>query len=90
VAKMEPAALLRTLALISDVNVCSAIFSAESDDGSQWRTRAAADLHTTLVLEREAPDFSTDAGNSALIIKTKSPLRLVALFISGLPGGEER
>jgi hypothetical protein len=69
VAKMEPAALLRTLALISDVNVCSAIFSAESDDGSQWRTRAAADLHTTLVLEREAPDFSTDAGNSALIIK---------------------
>jgi hypothetical protein len=45
-------------------------------------------LHTTLVLEREAPDFSTDAGNSALIVETKSPLRLVA--ISGLPGGEEK
>jgi len=61
---------------------------AEPDHGSRWETRAAADLHTTLVLEREAPDFSTDAGNSALIVETKSPLRLVA--ISGLPGGEEK
>jgi hypothetical protein len=50
------------------------------DDGPHGGTGAAADLHTTLVLERDAPDFSTDAGNSALIVKTKSPLRLVALF----------
>jgi len=53
-------------------------------------TLALADLYATLVLEAQARDFSTDAGNSALIVKTKSPLRLVALFISGLPGGEER
>src|SRR5260370_13311973 len=43
-------------------------------------TPAASDLHTTLVLERDTADFSTEAGNSALILKTKSPLRLVALF----------
>jgi hypothetical protein len=35
------------------------------------------------------PDFSTDAGNSALIVETKSPLRLAGA-ISGLPGGEEK
>src|SRR5450755_5183889 len=29
-------------------------------------------LHATLVLEPAAPDFSTDAGNSALIVSTKS------------------
>src|ERR1700730_11623864 len=29
-------------------------------------------LHATLVLETAAPDFSTDAGNSALIVTTKS------------------
>lgn len=28
---------------------------------------AACKLHTTLVLWQQAPDFSTDAGNSALI-----------------------
>jgi hypothetical protein len=28
----------------------------------------AAELSTTLVLERPAPDFSTAAGNSALIV----------------------
>jgi hypothetical protein len=78
-AKLEPAALLRTLALISDITVCSAIFVAERNEGRKWTSRAASDLHTTLVLEREPPDFSTDAGNSALIVKTKSPLRLVAL-----------
>jgi hypothetical protein len=37
---------------------------------------AATDLHTTLVLGRQAPDFSTDAGNSALIVTMESPRRL--------------
>jgi hypothetical protein len=78
-AKLEPAALLRTLALLSDIDVCSAIFLAEPMMVRKWASRAASDLHTTLVLERKPPDFSTDAGNSALIVKTKSPLRLVAL-----------
>jgi hypothetical protein len=32
-------------------------------------------LSTTLVLEPQTPDFSTDAGNSALIVTTKSPYR---------------
>jgi hypothetical protein len=32
----------------------------------------AAGLNTTLVLEPDLPDFSTDAGNSALIFKTIS------------------
>jgi hypothetical protein len=35
--------------------------------------RSAVDLNTTLVLDRELPVFSTDAGNSALIFKMKSP-----------------
>jgi hypothetical protein len=79
-AKLEPAAPLRTLALISDI-MCAAQYSLPNAmQGRKWASRAASDLHTTLVLEREPPDFSTDAGNSALIVKTKSPLRLVALF----------
>src|SRR4051812_2376494 len=32
---------------------------------------AARDLHTTLVLERRARDFSTDAYNSALIVNNE-------------------
>jgi hypothetical protein len=40
------------------------------------KTLAVADLHATLVLEPEAPDFSTEAGNSALIVTTKSPQAL--------------
>src|SRR5882672_690578 len=37
------------------------------------RIRPVASLSTTLVLRRQAPDFSTDASNSALILATKSP-----------------
>jgi hypothetical protein len=44
------------------------------DDGFVNRgVRTAADLNTTLVLDRDLPVFSTDAGNSALIFKRKSP-----------------
>jgi hypothetical protein len=32
---------------------------------------SAADLSTTLVLQAEPPDFSTDAGNSALIVNNE-------------------
>jgi hypothetical protein len=46
-------------------------------------------LSTTLVLEPEAADFSTDAGNSALIAITKSPQRLV-VPCSGLPGAAKK
>jgi hypothetical protein len=35
------------------------------------RQSAAADLSTTLVLRVAAPDFSTDAGNSALIVNNE-------------------
>jgi hypothetical protein len=45
----------------------------------------AARLITTLVLESDPPDFSTDVDNSALIATTKSPQRH-----SRLPGGEEK
>jgi hypothetical protein len=48
----------------------------------------ATNLNTTLVLEPGQPDFSTDAGNSALIVKTKAPQRLVTP-LSACPGGEE-
>jgi hypothetical protein len=41
-------------------------------------TFTAANLNTTLVLEPAAADFSTDAGNSALIVATKSPRCLLA------------
>jgi hypothetical protein len=41
-------------------------------------TFAAAYLYTTLVLEPATADFSTDAGNSALIVATKSPRCLLA------------
>src|SRR6266550_3108602 len=44
------------------------------------RIRPAASLSTTLVLHRQAPDFSTDAGNSALIAATKS-----RTAVKGLP-----
>jgi hypothetical protein len=40
----------------------------------------AAGLITTLVLESEAPDFSTGVDNSALIVTTKSPQRHAAPF----------
>jgi hypothetical protein len=39
-----------------------------------------AALDATLVLGLEPPDFSTDAGNSALIAATKSPQRPVCAF----------
>jgi hypothetical protein len=35
------------------------------------RQSTAADLNTTLVLWAAAPDFSTDAGNSALIVNNE-------------------
>ena len=38
-----------------------------------------ADLHTTLVQDADQRDFSTDAGNSALISITKSPRRAVLI-----------
>jgi hypothetical protein len=37
-------------------------------------------VRTTLVLEPHTPDFSTDVGNSALIVPTKSPQRPAAPF----------
>src|SRR6478609_4454750 len=37
------------------------------------RRLAAFHLNTTLVLDHERADFSTDATNSALILETKSP-----------------
>jgi hypothetical protein len=52
-------------------------------------TFTAANLNTTLVLEPAAADFSTDAGNSALIVATKSP-RCPLAPITALPGGEEK
>jgi hypothetical protein len=62
--------------------VCSAVFflklargQLRHGDFTIGRTRMnrpAAGLGTTLVLDRQAPDFSTDAGNSALIATTKS------------------
>jgi len=41
---------------------------------------SVVDSDTTLVLEPELADFSTDAGNSALIFETESPQRHVAPF----------
>jgi len=38
-AMMEPAALLHTLASLPDIDVCSAIFLAEPDNGLQWGLR---------------------------------------------------
>jgi hypothetical protein len=46
-------------------------------------------LSTTLVLESEIADFSTDAGNSALIVATKSPRRLAVPFY-GLPAEKKK
>jgi hypothetical protein len=62
--------------------VCGAVFFSDPEqaDCARWlRDRCGltenspgTGLSTTLVLEQEAPDFSTDAGNSALIVTTKS------------------
>src|SRR5580698_750488 len=43
--------------------------------------------YTTLVLESWSPDFSTDAGNSALIFKTKSPRSHADPFSACQPDG---
>jgi hypothetical protein len=61
--------------------VCGAIYFLHERDrglrnGTQEQEFTATNLHTTLVLEPQAPDFSTDAGNSDLIVTTKSPRRL--------------
>jgi hypothetical protein len=61
--------------------VCSAVFFVKPAMGqpglddfaiglTKW-IRPAAGLSTTLVLYPQAPDFSTGAGNSALIVTTK-------------------
>jgi hypothetical protein len=42
------------------------------DRGGRKELVPAAGLSTTLVLDPQAPDFSTDTGNSALIVTTKS------------------
>jgi hypothetical protein len=47
------------------------------------------DLSTTLVLETAFADFSTDAGNSALIVATKSPRRL-AVPVYGPSAGKKK
>jgi hypothetical protein len=70
-AKTGVATQSRIVPLVPDIKVCIAIL---------------AGLHTTLVLEADTRDFSTDAGNSALIVKMKFPQRLVAPFISGPAG----
>jgi hypothetical protein len=45
-------------------------------------------LHTTLVLELSSPDFSTEAGNSALIVNNEiSAAPVSARF--GLRGGKK-
>jgi hypothetical protein len=82
VAKVEPAALLRTSGPHRESYVCSAVFflkpatarpRADSFTiGQTKRIGPAAGLSTTLVLDPQAPDFSTDAGNSVLIVTTKS------------------
>src|SRR5580698_1421267 len=46
--------------------------------------------YTTLVLESRSPDFSTDAGNSALIFKTKSPRSHADPFSACQPDGVKK
>ena len=45
--------------------------SEASQSLADHRQSAAADLCTTLVLQGASPDFSTDAGNSALIVNNE-------------------
>jgi hypothetical protein len=77
---MEPAALLRTLAY-TPRHGCGAICVTEphrpaarrqlNSLGADHRQSSADDLSTTLVLCAKAPVFSTDAGNSALIVNNE-------------------
>src|SRR5271170_2611084 len=55
-----------------EIAVCGAI-SAHAQPCVPWEDFAATILHTTLVLRRYPPDFSTEAINSALILPTTSP-----------------
>jgi hypothetical protein len=63
--------------------VCSAIFFV-CDGGA--RDLAAVNLNTTFVLELDQPDFSTDAGNSALI--SQQNLRAITQFQFGVTSAE--
>jgi hypothetical protein len=68
----------------SRTKVCSAICSPDCDS-----ERPRCDnLHTTLVLEPDHADFSTEAGNSALIFKTKSPRSHATPVFACQPDGE--
>src|ERR1700687_3934392 len=67
--------------------MCSAISGFAKPMSEAWREfaierarLAPSRMHATLVLEREPSDFSTDAGNSALIVTTKSPRALLRQF----------
>jgi hypothetical protein len=71
-----------TLPLIPDLDVCIAISSTDVLIVRGRGMRTAANLNTTLVLEPGQPDFSTDAGNSALI--SQQNLRAITQFQFGV------
>jgi hypothetical protein len=85
----EPAAHSHTVRLIAFRRYRSSPRAAQYALLPDEMTFVASDLNTTLVLEAATADFSTDAGNSALIIATRSP-RCPASARCGLPGGEEQ